>query len=115
MPRIYYVTFEKRLNCTIYNYIFHCYANNANEAKEICRKAWADLHPQKKSFRPEKIPHQFSMYAHRSGINNPELLKVINWKGQEVKGQSVIGAFIMPDFHAWRVNGRNLYGVSARR
>ena len=96
--KIYFVTFEIHRNCTIYNYIYHCEAATAKEAKEIARNNWKT-----------KNGHQFHLYGKKSNVQNVDLLKVRSALGREYSGSDVIGRYIIIDQRTWRVNGRNLY------
>ena len=99
--KIYFVTFEAHRNCTIYDYIFHCWAYDAKEAKEIAKEAWAKDHDA----------HQFHLYAKYSRAPMDKCLKVISWKGNAFTGSECIDKFICTDLRTWRVNGINQYGT----
>ena len=102
--RIYYVTFEVHKDCKVYNYIFHCWAWNATEAKQLAKDAWALSHKS----------HQFHLYAHRSNAPDDQFLRVIGWNGITYSGKmACIDRFICTDFRTWRVNGINKYGPNA--
>ena len=102
--RIYYVTFEMHKDCKIYNYIFHCWAWDAKEAKDIAKRAWEKNHEA----------HQFHMYAHRSKAPDSQFLRVRGWNGMIHSGkEECLDKFICLDFRAWRVNGINQYGPRA--
>lgn len=102
---IYFVTFELHQACKINDMIFHCEAKNAKEAKEIAKKFWSSLHGMK--------GHQFHLYAHKSAIQDVDLLRVRGWDGTEYKGQYVMNHVFCTDFRTWRVNGINKYGPKA--
>lgn len=110
---IYYVTFEKHVDCTVKTVFFHCDAKNATEAKEKCRKAWYDLFPSVSPLKPKKVPYQFHLYAKRSTIQDISLLRIVNWANKELHGDEVFNHFITVDTRTWRVNGINKYGVKA--
>lgn len=99
---IYYVTFEKHVSCRIDEMIFHCEAKNAKEAIKIAKQTWID-----QCFKP----HQFHLYAHKSRIQDVELLKIRSWTGKEYGGQYIMNSFFCTASRTWRVNGRNLYGA----
>ena len=98
--KIYFVTFEIHKNCTVYNYIYHCEASTAKEAKEIARVEWSG-----------RKGYQFHLYGKKSNIQNADLLRVKSVFGREYSGSEVIGMYIPLDLRTWRVDGRNLYGV----
>lgn len=101
--RIYFVTFEVHKNCTIYDYIFHVWALDAKEAKQLAKQAWEKDHQA----------HQFHLYAKRSKAPDTKFLRVVGWKGDSYTGDECISSFICTDFRAWRVNGINQYGTNA--
>lgn len=101
---IYFVTFEKHVNCRIDDMIFHCEAKNAKEAVQIAKEYW-----QKYDFKP----HQFHLYAKKSRIQDPDLLQVHLWNGETRKGAALMNNFYCVDFRTWRVNGINKYGPRA--
>ena len=98
--KIYFVEFDTKECRTIYNYVFHCIASNAKEAREKAREAW---------YTNGETCHMFHVYAKKSLISNPEYLRVRNCMGQEIKGADVLDRFILCDLKPWRVNGRKLY------
>ena len=99
---IYFVTFEIHENCQIKDYIFHCEAKNAKEAKETARKFWSSLRGIK--------GYQFHLYGKKSNIQDISLLRVRGWNGTEYSGEYVMNHAFCTNFRTWRVNGRNLYG-----
>ena len=100
--RIYYVTFDAQKDCKIYDYIYHVWAWDAKEAKELAKIAWKKDHKE----------HQFHLYAHRSKAPNNEFLRVIGWKGNTYSGEDCL-EFICTDIRSWRINGINQYGPRA--
>lgn len=64
---IYYVTFDTQRNRCTSEWIFHCEAKNALEAKETAKLLWAE--------RGHK-EHMFHLYAKKSRIQDMDLLKV---------------------------------------
>ncbi len=93
--KIYFVTFdiERRRERETQHYIFHCYAQNAKEAKEKAREAWTAAGNQR---------HQFHMYGKKSNIQDPDVLKVNTWTGKEIKGKAVMDWCICWSITTWR-------------
>ena len=100
--RIYFVTFEIHRDCKIFDYVFHCWAYDAKEAKELAKKAWSEGHKS----------HQFHLYAKRSKAPDDKFLKVVCWQGTAFSGKDCIDKFLCTDFRTWRVNGINQYGTN---
>ena len=98
MKKIYYVTFdiERRAFRETSEYIYHCMAENAKEAKEICKAEWPTLH---NAYRA-KIPHQFHLYAHASRIQDVDLLGCRTWKNVPIRGAECLG-FICTGVRRW--------------
>lgn len=99
--KLYIVTGDMQKDCMIYNQIFYTYANNAKEACQLARDTWA----------AKNWSHLFHIHANKSTKQDIGTCTVRNWKNETIAGKALIGKFICTDFHAWRVNGRNLYGV----
>jgi len=100
--KIYFVTFEVHRDCQIFDYIFHCRAWDAKEAKELARDAWIKDHKR----------HQFHMYAKKSSMPAEEFLNVRSWHGDTFSGEKCMNKFICTDFRTWRVDGINQYGTN---
>jgi len=101
--KIYFVTFEAHRNCTVYSYVYHCWAYDAKEAKETAKAAWSKDHDA----------HPFHLYAKCSNMPMVKCLKVIGWKGNAYAGEDCIDKFICTDLRKWRVDGINQYGPNA--
>lgn len=80
--KVYFVTFEIHRNCAINNYIYHCEASTAKEAKEIARYYWNS-----------ENGHQFHLYGKKSNVQNADLLKVKGIR-KEYSGSDVLGKYI---------------------
>ena len=106
--KIYYVTFEKHLNCKVSTVFFHCLANNATEAKQIARDAW-----QEAWSRAKKVPYQFHLYAHRSNIQEADKLSLVDVRNRRFTGEDVMNHFHSVDSRTWRIDGINQYGCNA--
>lgn len=102
---IYFVTFEIHESCKIKDYVFHCEAKNAKEAKEAAKKFWSSLCGIK--------GHQFHLYAKKSNIQDVSLLRVRGWNGTEYSSEYCMNHVFCTDIRTWRVNGINQYGVRA--
>lgn len=101
MKKIYIVTFERHINCQIRNIVFHCEADNAKDACQIAKEAW---------FK-NNLSYMFHLHAVKSRTQDISLLRVKNWKLQEIAGADCMNHFYCTDFRVWRSNGRNLYGA----
>jgi hypothetical protein len=99
MKKIYIVTFERHINCTIRDIVFHCEANNAKEAVQIAKDAWT-----KKSY-------PFHIHAVKSRVQDIDHLTIHTWLSTTISGAALMNAFYCTDSRTWRVNGRNLYGA----
>lgn len=99
---IYITTFEIHRDCQVRNLVFHCEAKNAKEADAIAKDTWK---------QNKGTGHQFHVHSVKSNIQNQDLLRVRNWKGQTVAGSAVMNKFFCLDFRTWRVNGQNVYGA----
>ena len=83
--RIYYVTFDVRVGNKVLHYIYHCWAWDAKEAKDLCKIAWSKEHNNR----------QFYLYAHRTKVCGSDLfLRVMSWNGCKFTGKSCIERFI---------------------
>ena len=102
MEKIYLVTFESHVNCTIYNMVFYCMAHNAKEACAIAAWFWHEHKGAK--------PYMFHLSAKKSPVQEPSMLAVKNYLGREFTGEKVMETFHCVESRTWRVNGRNLYG-----
>ena len=97
-PKIYVVLFDTqhvREHLTKH-YVFHTFANNAQEARAACEKAWLDIFGENK-----KPPHQFHIHAARSSVTDPDLLRVITWKSAVVNGRACFDIYCA-DWTNWR-------------
>lgn len=102
---LYRVSFERHIDCKIDSLVFHCWAMNATEAKQIARTTWEARHRSSK-----RVPFMFHLEAHRADSQHVEGLRVTDWLQREFNGMDAMYAFWMIDTRTWRVNGRNLYG-----
>ena len=108
MKHIYIVTFEIHKDCQIKEYVYHCQAQNAKEACEIARHGGFYGKTECKANK-KLMGHMFHVHAVKSRVQDIEKLTVRTWKGNTFTGDQVMNAYICVDFHAWRINGRNLY------
>lgn len=91
---IYYVMFDTQKNRCTTDWIFHCEARNASEAKEAARQVWTE--------RGNKS-HQFHLYAHKSRIQDQRCLKIHaanTWVNCH-EGDEVMNRFIRLGDHPW--------------
>ena len=100
--RIYAVTFRREANNKIDSLVYHCWAQNAPEAKRLARTAWET---RCIANGRKKVPHMFWLEAHRAQSQNVEDLRVKNWLQHEIAGNDVMHMFIMTKSftrgHAW--------------
>ena len=101
MKKIYFVTFEIKRKIETKTFVFHCMADNAQEAKEIAIKEWGEWGNHE--------TRQIKLYAKKSGIQDAKLLKVRGWDGYEHRGAIVIGLFILVDRKKLRVYSKHQY------
>lgn len=94
---IYRVSFERHINCHIESMVFHCWAQNAKEAKETARETW--YHRNQSN---HKVPFMFHLEAHRADVQNVEDLRVVDWLQREFTGMNVMYQFRMLRSHCWR-------------
>ena len=87
---IYAVSFQREANNMIDQIVYHCWAQNAPEAKRLARNAWETRQAGK-----AKIPHMFHLEAHRAETQVMEDLRVVNWNGSEITGWNTMHTFIM--------------------
>jgi len=87
--KIYYVTYD--IQSVAYRetkqYVFHCFADTAKEAKELCKVEWSKLFNAPKA----KAPHQFHLYAHKSRIQDVDMLGCRTWKDAPIRGEDCLG------------------------
>lgn len=97
--KIYYVTFDVQSYSfrETKDYIFHCMASTAKEAKDICKAEWPKLFNAPNA----KVPHQFHLYAHVSRIQDDELLGCRTWVGAPIRGKDCFG-FICTAVRRWQ-------------
>lgn len=97
--KIYYVKFDTQSVSfrETKHYYFHCFANTAKEAKDLCKAEWPKLF----NAPNPKIPHQFHMYAHKSGIQDVDMLGCRTWKDAPIRGEDCLG-FICTDVTRWK-------------
>jgi len=87
--KIYFVTFDIESHSwrETKHYIYHCFANNAKEAKEACKTDWAKLFNTPNA----KAPHQFHLYGHKSNIQDVDMLGCRTWKDAPIRGTDCLG------------------------
>ena len=107
--RIYRVTFEQHTQCQIVEFVFHCWAPNAPEAKRLARVKW----DARSTAYNGRIPHMFHLEAHRADTQIMEDLRVVNDEGRAIYGWNTMWVFIATSTRTWRVNGINKYGPKA--
>lgn len=110
MKKIYIVTFQRQADCTTYDMVFHCEANNAKEACQIAKDEWPDY--CKKWYGRNGL-HLFHLHAVKSRTQDKDLIAIHDWLGMSVKGPELIGSFHCTDYRRWRINGINQYGPRA--
>lgn len=99
MKKIYFVTFDTQRASIreTSQYVFHCLADNASEAKELCKAAWPKLH----SAYNAKVPHQFHLHAKRSRIQDADLLGCRSWANVPVRGRDCLD-FVCTSVTRWQ-------------
>lgn len=97
--KIYCVTFDVQSFAfrETKDYIFHCMANTAKEAKDLCKAEWPKLFNAPNA----KVPHQFHLYARASKIQDDELLGCRTWFGAPIRGKDCFG-FICTAARRWQ-------------
>lgn len=80
----YIVTFdtEHRSERCTRHYVYHCEAKNAKEAVQIARDNWPTVFGDN-----PRIPHQFHCHAVRSRFADPDMCRIVTWRGAVVNGQ----------------------------
>lgn len=89
---LYAVSFHREANNMIDWFVYHCWAQNASEAKILTRRAWETRY---RAQRAKKIPHMFWLEAHRTESQNIDDLLVKNWLGKERVGADAMWSFVM--------------------
>lgn len=81
---IYTVTFDTRTQYdgSVRHYVFHCVASNAREAAQHARSSWAKVLKENAN-----VPPALNLHAHRSRRQNPDMLRVISWRGDVFNGR----------------------------
>ena len=88
MKRIYVATFNTQKNRIYKTICFICWADNAKQAEQETRGVW-----KKQGHKP----YQFHLHAVRSRFQEEALQKVVNWKGQVIRGRDCMNSFICVD------------------